>query len=153
MKCMRCTGAICVHPELVARRNRPAAHLKSAGAADGDCSAGLARAGDLAGAALKRLGAGAAATAVYANSKSWAVVIPIEAWSGGIASPYIQDREQREPMGLIPRRLLSLRAEAEVAGICRVAAGRETAHVDSSHRGRWGLHRAAVRSSIPPPGL
>jgi putative ABC transport system permease protein len=30
--------------------------------------------------------AGAAATAVYANSKSWAVVIPLEAWSGGIAS-------------------------------------------------------------------
>src|SRR4030088_522363 len=29
---------------------------------------------------------GAAATAVYANSKSWAVVIPVEAWSGGIAS-------------------------------------------------------------------
>ena len=30
--------------------------------------------------------AGAAATAVYANSKSWAVVIPADAWSGGIAS-------------------------------------------------------------------
>ncbi len=30
--------------------------------------------------------AGAAATAMYANSKSWAVVIPVEAWSGGIAS-------------------------------------------------------------------
>src|SRR3954471_10805798 len=30
--------------------------------------------------------AGAAATAVYASSKSWAVVIPTEAWSGGIAS-------------------------------------------------------------------
>jgi putative ABC transport system permease protein len=30
--------------------------------------------------------AGAAATAVYASSKSWAVVIPLEAWSGGIAS-------------------------------------------------------------------
>jgi putative ABC transport system permease protein len=30
--------------------------------------------------------AGAAATAVYATSKSWAVVIPVEAWSGGIAS-------------------------------------------------------------------
>jgi putative ABC transport system permease protein len=30
--------------------------------------------------------AGAAATAVYANSKGWAVVIPTEAWSGGIAS-------------------------------------------------------------------
>jgi putative ABC transport system permease protein len=30
--------------------------------------------------------AGAAATAVYARSKSWAVVIPVEAWSGGIAS-------------------------------------------------------------------
>ena len=30
--------------------------------------------------------AGAAATAVYASSKSWAVVIPVEAWSGGIAS-------------------------------------------------------------------
>jgi putative ABC transport system permease protein len=30
--------------------------------------------------------AGAAATAVYASSKSWAVVIPAEAWSGGIAS-------------------------------------------------------------------
>jgi putative ABC transport system permease protein len=26
------------------------------------------------------------ATAVYASSKSWAVVIPAEAWSGGIAS-------------------------------------------------------------------
>jgi len=30
--------------------------------------------------------AGATATAVYASSKSWAVVIPAEAWSGGIAS-------------------------------------------------------------------
>ena len=30
--------------------------------------------------------AGAAATAVYASSMSWAVVIPVEAWSGGIAS-------------------------------------------------------------------
>ena len=30
--------------------------------------------------------AGAAATAVYANSKHWAVVIPAEAWTGGIAS-------------------------------------------------------------------
>ena len=30
--------------------------------------------------------AGAAATAVYASSKGWAVVIPTEAWSGGIAS-------------------------------------------------------------------
>jgi putative ABC transport system permease protein len=30
--------------------------------------------------------AGIAATAVYAGSKSWAVVIPVEAWSGGIAS-------------------------------------------------------------------
>ena len=29
---------------------------------------------------------GAAATAVYASSKSWAVVIPAEAWTGGIAS-------------------------------------------------------------------
>ena len=30
--------------------------------------------------------AGAAATAVYAGSKGWVVVIPAEAWSGGIAS-------------------------------------------------------------------
>jgi putative ABC transport system permease protein len=30
--------------------------------------------------------AGAAATAVYAGSKSWEVVIPVEAWTGGIAS-------------------------------------------------------------------
>ena len=30
--------------------------------------------------------AGAAATAVYASSKSWAVVIPVEAWLGGIVS-------------------------------------------------------------------
>jgi putative ABC transport system permease protein len=30
--------------------------------------------------------AGAAATAVYASSKGWAVVIPIEAWSGSIAA-------------------------------------------------------------------
>jgi putative ABC transport system permease protein len=30
--------------------------------------------------------AGVAATAVYASSKHWAVVIPVEAWSGGIAS-------------------------------------------------------------------
>jgi putative ABC transport system permease protein len=30
--------------------------------------------------------AGAAATAVYASSKSWAIVIPAEAWSGGIAA-------------------------------------------------------------------
>jgi putative ABC transport system permease protein len=30
--------------------------------------------------------AGAAATAVYATSKNWAVVIPAEAWSGGIAA-------------------------------------------------------------------
>ena len=30
--------------------------------------------------------AGAAATSVYASSKNWAVVIPVEAWSGGIAA-------------------------------------------------------------------
>ena len=30
--------------------------------------------------------AGIAATAVYAHSKEWAIVIPVEAWSGGIAS-------------------------------------------------------------------
>jgi putative ABC transport system permease protein len=30
--------------------------------------------------------AGVAATAVYAGAKGWAVVIPVEAWSGGIAS-------------------------------------------------------------------
>jgi putative ABC transport system permease protein len=30
--------------------------------------------------------AGAAATAVYATSKGWAIVIPVEAWSGGIAA-------------------------------------------------------------------
>src|ERR671918_1954798 len=30
--------------------------------------------------------AGAAATAAYASSKNWAVVIPVEAWLGGIAS-------------------------------------------------------------------
>ena len=30
--------------------------------------------------------AGAAATALYANAKGWAVVIPVEAWLGGIAS-------------------------------------------------------------------
>jgi putative ABC transport system permease protein len=29
---------------------------------------------------------GAAATAVYASSKSWEIVIPVQAWSGGIAS-------------------------------------------------------------------
>ena len=29
---------------------------------------------------------GAAATAVYASSKNWAVVVPVEAWAGGIAS-------------------------------------------------------------------
>jgi putative ABC transport system permease protein len=32
---------------------------------------------------------GAAATAVYANSKNWAVVIPVEAWAGGIASALV----------------------------------------------------------------
>ena len=30
--------------------------------------------------------AGVATTAVYASSKGWAVVIPVEAWLGGIAS-------------------------------------------------------------------
>jgi putative ABC transport system permease protein len=30
--------------------------------------------------------AGAAATAVYASTKHWAIVIPAEAWTGGIAS-------------------------------------------------------------------
>ncbi|WP_212648254.1 ABC transporter permease [Deinococcus hopiensis] len=33
--------------------------------------------------------AGAAATAVYASSKGWAVVIPPEAWAGGIASAIV----------------------------------------------------------------
>jgi putative ABC transport system permease protein len=33
--------------------------------------------------------AGAAATAVYASSKGWAVVIPVEAWVGGIASAIV----------------------------------------------------------------
>ncbi|MDX6536890.1 MAG: putative transport system permease protein [Gaiellales bacterium] len=35
--------------------------------------------------------AGAAATAVYANSKRWAVVIAVDAWSGGIASAILID--------------------------------------------------------------
>jgi putative ABC transport system permease protein len=30
--------------------------------------------------------AGAAATAVYAGAKGWTVVIPVEAWAGGLAS-------------------------------------------------------------------
>ena len=30
--------------------------------------------------------AGIIATAIYASTKQWALVIPIEAWSGGIAS-------------------------------------------------------------------
>src|SRR6185295_13819006 len=30
--------------------------------------------------------AGALATAIYAGAKSWAIVIPVEAWTGGIAS-------------------------------------------------------------------
>ena len=30
--------------------------------------------------------AGATATAIYASSKNWAIVIPVEAWTGGIAS-------------------------------------------------------------------
>jgi putative ABC transport system permease protein len=30
--------------------------------------------------------AGMCATAVYASAKSWAVVIPVEAWAGGIAA-------------------------------------------------------------------
>ena len=30
--------------------------------------------------------AGVVATAIYASSKNWAIVIPVEAWSGGIAS-------------------------------------------------------------------
>jgi putative ABC transport system permease protein len=33
--------------------------------------------------------AGATATAVYATSRSWAVVIPVEAWSSGIASALV----------------------------------------------------------------
>jgi putative ABC transport system permease protein len=33
--------------------------------------------------------AGAAATAVYASSKRWAVVIPLEAWAGGIAAAIV----------------------------------------------------------------
>jgi putative ABC transport system permease protein len=30
--------------------------------------------------------AGAAATAVYAHTKGWAVVIPAQAWAGGLAA-------------------------------------------------------------------
>jgi putative ABC transport system permease protein len=30
--------------------------------------------------------AGIAATAIYADAKDWAIVIPVEAWSGSIAS-------------------------------------------------------------------
>jgi putative ABC transport system permease protein len=30
--------------------------------------------------------AGAVATAIYAGAKSWTIVIPVEAWTGGIAS-------------------------------------------------------------------
>jgi putative ABC transport system permease protein len=33
--------------------------------------------------------AGVAATAVYASAKDWAVVIPVEAWSGGIAAAIV----------------------------------------------------------------
>jgi putative ABC transport system permease protein len=32
------------------------------------------------------VGAGAAATAIYAHAKHWAVVIPIQAWAGGLAA-------------------------------------------------------------------
>jgi putative ABC transport system permease protein len=30
--------------------------------------------------------AGALATVIYASSKQWAIVMPVEAWAGGIAS-------------------------------------------------------------------
>jgi putative ABC transport system permease protein len=30
--------------------------------------------------------AGAAATAIYANAKGWVIVIPFEAWAGGLAA-------------------------------------------------------------------
>ena len=30
--------------------------------------------------------AGAAATAIYAHAKGWAVVIPVQAWAGGIGA-------------------------------------------------------------------
>jgi putative ABC transport system permease protein len=30
--------------------------------------------------------AGIVATAIYASAKHWAIVIPVEAWSGGIVS-------------------------------------------------------------------
>jgi putative ABC transport system permease protein len=33
--------------------------------------------------------AGAAATAIYAHTKHWATVIPVEAWAGGIAASLI----------------------------------------------------------------
>lgn len=32
------------------------------------------------------MAAGVAATAVYAHAKGWAVVIPAQAWAGGLAS-------------------------------------------------------------------
>lgn len=33
--------------------------------------------------------AGAAATAVYAHTKGWAVIIPAQAWAGGLAAAVI----------------------------------------------------------------
>jgi putative ABC transport system permease protein len=33
--------------------------------------------------------AGALTTAIYANAKGWAVVIPIEAWTGGIGAAIV----------------------------------------------------------------
>jgi putative ABC transport system permease protein len=41
----------------------------------------LAAAGGIAG-----IGAGALATAIYAHAKGWAIVIPTQAWAGGLAA-------------------------------------------------------------------
>ncbi|HEY8315243.1 MAG TPA: ABC transporter permease [Gaiellaceae bacterium] len=47
--------------------------------------------------------AGAAATAVYASSKGWAVVVPVEAWTGGIALAILIGANRRPAAGPFER--------------------------------------------------
>ena len=81
--------------------------------------------------------AGAAATAVYASSKGWAVVVPVEAWKGGIASAILIGAIA----GLLP-------GHSSVPD----AAHRGTANGIRLRLRRW-LRSASVRFPLSPAGL
>jgi predicted lysophospholipase L1 biosynthesis ABC-type transport system permease subunit len=80
--------------------------------------------------------AGATATALYASSKSWAVVIPAQAWMGGIASAIL--------IGAVEGLLPAVRASRmPPTVVLRTASARR----DSTHR-QFQLQEASLETAI-----